>query len=68
MCEHFFNCCMSVLCDVCLPPQFSRLVTQGPASFYVFCVVVCAFCMYLGGVSGCCFSSLSIMSSIARML
>ena len=35
-----------------LPPQFSRLGTRGPASFYVFCVVVCAFCMYLGGGSG----------------
>ena len=45
-----------------LLPQFSRLGTQGPASFYVFCVVVCAFCMYLGGGSGCCFSSLSIMT------
>ena len=31
------------------PPQFSRLGTQGPASF---CVVVCAFCMYLGGGGG----------------
>ena len=34
-----------------LQPQFSRLGTQGR-------VVVCAFCMYLGGGSGCSFSSI----------
>ena len=42
--------------------------SKHACSFYVFCVVVCAFCTYLGGGSGCCFSSLSIMPSIARML
>ena len=49
---------------------YRRLGTQGqgPATFYVFCVVDCAFCMYLSGGSGGCFSSLSIMPSIARML
>ena len=58
------------------PPQPGKVRYEGREKIVFFCVFFVTapihysfgLALYLGGGSGCCFSSLSIMPSIARML